>query len=257
MKQLNVSHIQHFSVGDGPGIRTTVFLKGCNLRCPWCHNPENISPKPQRLFFEKAKKEVLYGKLMTIDEVMSEVLEDRDFYKQSGGGVTISGGEPLLQSKAVAELCTQLKKEDISTVIDTAGNVPWECFETVADSTDIFYFDYKTGNEQTCSDIIGGSLNRIRDNLRALILKGYCVHVRIPLIPGMNTGEDSCMEICRQLIELGVKKVDLIPFHRMATGKYEALGMTYQYASTLPLYPEELFHIEAIYRNYFTITTEK
>lgn len=257
MEQLNVSNIQHFSTGDGPGIRTTVFLKGCNLRCPWCHNPENISPKPQRLFFEKANKAVTYGRFMTVDEVMAEVMEDLDFYKASGGGVTVSGGEPLLQSRAVSALCKKLKSEGVSTVIDTAGDVPWENFEHVTENVDLFYFDYKSGSEAVYSDIIGGSLGRIRENLRKLIAGDHPVQIRIPVIPDINTEDDACEEICRQLKDLGIQKVDLLPFHRMGSGKYDALGIKYEYAERPPLSAEELSRIKAIYQNHFTVSTEK
>ena len=257
MEQLNVSNIQHFSTGDGPGIRTTVFLKGCNLRCPWCHNPENISAKPQRLFFEKANKEVNYGRFMTVDEVIAEVMEDLDFYKASGGGVTVSGGEPLLQSKAVAALCERLKEEGISTVIDTAGDVPWENFERVLKNVDIFYFDYKSGNAAVYSDIIGGSPDRIRENLRRLIAGGHPVQIRIPVIPDINTADEACEEICRQLSDMGIQKVDLLPFHRMGSGKYDALGMKYEYAEKPPLSAEEISRIATIYKKHFTITIEK
>ena len=108
MMQLNISDIQHFSVGDGPGIRTTVFLKGCNLHCPWCHNPETISPEPITLHYPKARKTVSYGRKTPVCDVVTEVMEDVDFYRQSGGGVTVSGGEPLLQYEGVAELAKAL-----------------------------------------------------------------------------------------------------------------------------------------------------
>lgn len=99
--ELNVSHIQHFSVGDGAGLRTTVFLKGCNLRCPWCHNPETWSSETQILRYEQIGKEVISGKKLRIEEIVEDVLTDKDFYESSGGGVTISGGEAMLQAAGV------------------------------------------------------------------------------------------------------------------------------------------------------------
>lgn len=254
---LNVSNIQHFSVGDGPGIRTTVFLKGCNLRCPWCHNPETISREAQELLFNATGKRVLYGKAMTLDEVMREVMEDADFYRESGGGVTASGGEPLLQSEGVAALFARLKELGISTLVDTAGCVPWECFERVIDVTDVFYFDVKTGNESAYQSVIGADGARVFENLRRLIAIGADVHARIPLIPNFNTLRASCDEICQRLLWAGVGRVDLLPFHRMGSAKYEALGLEYPYRDTTPQPSEEIARIAENYKKYFTVTTEK
>ena len=144
MMTLNVSDIQHFSTGDGPGIRTTVFLKGCNLRCPWCHNPETISTEPQTLHFKQAGSTQTYGSRMPLHQLLLQLLEDEDFYRASGGGVTVSGGEPLLQAAGVAALGKELRERGISVVVDTAGCVPWERFAEVLDATDLFYFDYKS-----------------------------------------------------------------------------------------------------------------
>ena len=119
MIQLNISDIQHFSVGDGPGIRTTIFCKGCNLRCPWCHNPETISRDTVTLTYPKANKSVTYGRLMTEEEILREVMEDVDFYRESGGGVTVSGGEPLLQAEAVVELAKALQAIHYSLHLET------------------------------------------------------------------------------------------------------------------------------------------
>ena len=126
MRVLNVSDIQHFSTGDGPGIRTTVFLKGCNLRCPWCHNPETISAAPQTLTFAHANRTQTYGHAMTAQQVLAQVLEDEDFYCASGGGVTFSGGEPLLQADGVAEIAKEVKPDFIktSTGFGTSGATP-------------------------------------------------------------------------------------------------------------------------------------
>ena len=121
MKELVLTNIQRFSIGDGPGIRTTVFFKGCNLHCPWCHNPETISPEINEL----------YGEKYTVDEVMKEIMEDYAFYQESGGGVTLSGGEPLLQADGCAELARACTDAGISVLLDTAGNVDFSLFEKV------------------------------------------------------------------------------------------------------------------------------
>ena len=239
MIQLNISDIQHFSTGDGPGIRTTVFLKGCNLRCPWCHNPETISSSPVTLTYPKANKAVTYGRRMTPSEVVADVMEDLDFYRQSGGGVTVSGGEPLLQYEAVAELAQALYEKDISVILDTAGCVPWRCFEAVLPFVDTVFFDWKTSDTACMKERIGGDLALIRDNLTRLIATGKDVHIRIPLIPGVNTDEEAVNAISADLQKAGVRNVALLPFHRLAVGKYDALGISYPYRDTPPLPTEE------------------
>ena len=253
---LNVSDIQHFSTGDGPGIRTTVFLKGCNLRCPWCHNPETISAAPQTLTFAQANRTQTYGHAMTAQQVLAQVLEDEDFYRASGGGVTFSGGEPLLQADGVAEVAKALGAQGISVVVDTAGCVPWESFAAVLDVTDLFYFDYKTPYPDAYREVVGGDYALIYGNLCKLIASGAHVHVRVPLIPGVNTDAQACAKACEQLRAAGVQYVDLLPFHRMGTGKYEALGKAYAYAGVQPLSFEETSQIASIYRQYFEISIE-
>ena len=254
--EINVSSIQHFSVGDGPGIRTTEFLKGCNLKCPWCHNPETISGESQELLFKENNKRVTYGKKMSLEEVIGEVMEDEIFYEDGGGGVTVSGGEPLLQSRAVAELLQALKRKGISTLVDTAGCVPWEAFERVLDVTDIFYFDVKIGDSEKYASVIGGDAERIFDNLSRLQKSGCRFHVRIPLIPGFNTDDEECAKICERLNEIGVEEVHLLPFHRLGSSKYEALGKTYSYKDVSPLGKEDIGRIADIYKKHFKITIE-
>ena len=256
MDALNVSHIQHFSTGDGPGIRTTVFLKGCNLRCPWCHNPETISPLPQALHFRQAGRTQTFGVRMEKEPLLLQLIEDEDFYRVSGGGVTFSGGEPLLQAEGVAEVAKELRARGISVVVDTAGCVPWERFARVLDVTDLFYFDYKSPDPDTYKEGIGGDQALVYGNLCRLIAGGADVHVRVPLIPGINTAAESCRQACEQLCKAGVRHVDLLPFHRMGTGKYEALGKAYAYAAVKPLTPEEIEQIASIYRQYFEVTIE-
>lgn len=256
MKELNVSCIQRFSTGDGPGIRTTVFLKGCNLHCPWCHNPENIFPGPQTLEYKSANKKVTYGKIMKTVDVLSDVMEDIEFYKESGGGVTFSGGEPMLQSDALSELCAMLKGQGISTLIDTAGCVPWSDFEAVLDNADTFYYDYKTADRGIYANVIGGDVDLIYSNLEKLIKAGKNVHVRIPLIPGINTDKSECERICEDLKKAGAHYVDLLPYHRLGSAKYAALGIDYAYKN-VPMQPKAAIEeIKEIYKNHFITVIE-
>ena len=257
MMQLNISDIQHFSTGDGPGIRTTVFLKGCNLRCPWCHNPETISPTPVTLTYKNANKTVTYGRYMTVEEVLSEVMEDADFYRESDGGVTVSGGEPLLQYEAVAELAKSLQDKGISVILDTAGGVAWSRFEAVLPFVDTVFFDWKTSDPAFMKERIGGDLSLIKENLTRLIASGTNVHIRIPLIPEVNTSEEAVAATVRHLREAGAKTVALLPFHRLAVGKYEAMGLEYPYRSTPPLPVEEAKSIAKMLEPHFTVYIEK
>ena len=255
MTNLNISCIQRFSTGDGPGIRTTVFLKGCNLKCPWCHNPENISPAPQTLCYNTGKK-ITYGKMMTADEIVDDVIEDIDFYRESGGGVTFSGGEPLLQSKNLSELAKALKDKGISVLVDTAGCVPWDNFEDVIRCTDIFFYDYKTADEVLCKTVINADKALILSNIKRLIKENKTVHVRIPLIPGFNESAEECEKIIKDLTESGVKYVDLLPFHRLGSSKYEAMGLEYAYKNVTPPKKEDIEKIKSIYEKYFTVSIE-
>ncbi len=257
MMELNISDIQHFSVGDGDGIRTTVFLKGCSLRCPWCHNPETISAAPQTLTFAQAGRTVTYGRRMNVEAVVDEVLEDTDFYRTSGGGVTLGGGEPLLQSEAVAELAKALRDKDIHVIIDTAGHIPWEAFERVLPYANTFFYDWKTSDAALCRNTLGGDIDRIRSNLGRLVASGAAVRVRIPLIPGVNTSPEATDAMISDLGAAGVRRVDLLPFHRLAVGKYDAMGLSYAYRNTPPLPPKEVEAIAARYRAYFVAGIEK
>ena len=257
MIQLNISDIQHFSVGDGPGIRTTIFCKGCNLRCPWCHNPETISRDTVTLTYPKANRSVTYGRLMTVDEIVTEVMEDADFYRESGGGVTVSGGEPLLQAEAVAELAKALQAQGVSVLLDTAGCVPWSRFEVVLPYVNTVFFDWKTSHPTVMKERIGGDLALVRSNLARLLQTDKDIHIRIPLIPAINTTEEALTAIAADLREVGAKTVALLPFHRLAVGKYEAMGMQYPYRDTPPLSAETLRRATELLSKDFTVYTEK
>ena len=257
MYELNLANIQHFAVGDGPGIRSTVFLKGCNLHCPWCHNPETVSPEPQLLVYKAAGKKIAYGERMTVDAVLKNVLQDIDFYKASGGGVTVSGGEPFLQAEAVAELCDKLQRHGIHTLLDTAGNVPQKNLETVLPYTDCFFYDWKTPDPQVCAKVIGGDFGRIFENLSWLLTTGREVHIRMPLIPGINDKPEDLIESADKLRKIGAKHIDILPFHRLGSGKYEAMGLSYAYADVLPPSDEQVKKAADFYRQYFSVYIEK
>jgi pyruvate formate lyase activating enzyme len=254
--KINISDVQHFSVGDGQGIRTTVFFKGCNLCCPWCHNPENLSFSPVVLRYKAIGKTEMKGKKVSIDDILPELLEDKDFYIESGGGITLSGGEVMLQPEGAAALAKKLKEYGISTIIDTAGSVSYDAFEKVNPFVQGYLFDFKTADENKYSKI-GGDLKTVTENLMKLIKSSAKVQVRIPLIPDFNTDEASVIKICETLAGIGINEVELLPFHRLGGAKYEALGMDYLYRDCQPIPKEKLDEINNLYSKYFKTKIER
>ena len=252
---LNISDIQHFSVGDGEGIRTTVFLKGCNLRCPWCHNPENLSKDPTILHYRATGKTEVLGRLVSADEILTELLEDKDFYNESNGGVTFSGGEAMLQASELVPLVKLLYERGVSVLVDTAGCVKYSSFQKLNPFITGYLFDFKTADGDKYREI-GGNLELVSENLRRLCADGMSVRIRIPLIPRFNTSLSSTKAICERLQDIGIKHVDLLPFHRLGSAKYEAMGLEYAYQTQQPLTKEELGKIVAIYKTYFSVKIE-
>ncbi|MBQ3095187.1 MAG: radical SAM protein [Clostridia bacterium] len=250
----NIANIQHFSVGDGDGIRTTLFFKGCNLRCPWCHNPETLSAAPVTLAYPHGAQDC--GRRIPEAEILAELMEDADFYRESGGGVTFSGGEVLLQAQAAQSLAARLKAAGISLFVDTAGCAPFSAIEALLPYADTWLFDYKTASPQKFREVIGGDLALVEENLQRLLARGAKVRIRIPLIPGFNTHAEDVALICSRLKEFGITEVDLLPFHRLGSGKYEALGLVYAYRDTPPQMPEEKARLRALYETHFTVTME-
>ena len=252
---LNISNIQHFSVGDGEGIRTTVFFKGCNLRCPWCHNPENLNAHPDVLQYPSTGKIETIGRLVSAEEILAELLEDKDFYDESNGGVTFSGGEAMLQASELVPLARLLKENGVSILVDTAGCVPYSSFQRLNPFVTGYLFDFKTAEEDKYQEI-GGTLGLVVENIRQLREDGKKVCIRIPLIPSFNTSPRSIQAICERLRDIGIKHVDILPFHRLGSAKYEAMGLEYAYKTQQPLTKEELSKIEAIYKTYFSVKIE-
>jgi len=241
-----ISEIQRFSLGDGGGIRTTVFMQGCNLRCPWCHNPETIDPEGSILFYKNlcvscgkcadgclngARK--VSGKRMAVDEVYHIISQDIEFYIKSNGGATISGGEPLLQIDFCIELAKKCFENNISVIIDTAGDVPFDTFEKMIPFIDCFYFDLKCDIESYKK--IGADGKRVYNNLSRLssITETKTV-VRIPVIPGVNSNHEVINSFAGFLSDLNICEAHLLPFHRLGSGKYPALGLKYAFDDCVP-----------------------
>ena len=274
-----VTDIQRFTTRDGPGIRTTVFMKGCSLRCLWCHNPEAIHAGRELCFHvrkcvgcgacaaacSKSKFTEGHGAYVfdtdcvncgkcavvcpagaiteasqerTLEEILKTVLRDRSFYR-SDGGVTLSGGEPLLQ-KDLPHLLRALREQGIHTAVDTAFCVPWERIEAAMPHTSLFLTDIKAIDPQLHKKLTGVDNRSILDNLRRLAESGAAFWIRVPVIPGCNCGEMAAIaDFVRSLNRPDVP-VELIPYHNMAGGKYASLGLPMPLEELQPPTKEEM-----------------
>lgn len=226
-----VTNIQRFSLHDGPGIRTTVFLKGCSLHCPWCANPENLLPYPEA--YVKDGKQGTYGQFLSCDEIYHEIIKDRIFYDQTDesdglgiqrGGVTFSGGEPLLQFDVLEPLLVKLKDEKISICVETCLFVPADKLLLAFKYVDLFYVDIKILDREKCRHILGGNLDQYFSNLKELVKEEKSIVFRIPLIGGFTDDEQNIMRMADLLSVYRPRKVELIKEHNLGKNKYESLG---------------------------------
>ncbi len=223
--------IKRFAVHDGPGIRTTVFFKGCPLRCWWCHNPESFDMKPI-----KASKRVILGDKIfddceiigrdySLEELMVEISKDEVFYKESGGGVTFSGGEPLLQFDFLLALCHQCRQKAISVTLDTSGYTDQETFKKILPEVDIFLFDLKIMDETNHKRYAGSSNQKILKNLKLAAESGKRTIIRYPLIPGINDDQDNIEAMAAEMKNLCLTEINILPYHRIAGDKYQRLNL--------------------------------
>jgi pyruvate formate lyase activating enzyme len=222
--------IKHFAVHDGPGIRTTIFFKGCPLNCWWCHNPESISSKPETIQvikkigkqdFTEQKK---IGKLFSIDQLITEIEKDNIFYEESGGGVTFSGGEPLFQSEFLALLAHECMKRKIHTTLDTSGYADFTTFKKISEFIDLFFIDIKLIDNNEHKRYTGVANHKIMQNLQYLSQTGKKVTFRYPVIPQINNKD----EHIEQLINLArhhTDEIHLLPYHKIGMHKYKELGI--------------------------------
>lgn len=216
--------IEEFAVNDGPGIRTTVFLKGCPLRCAWCHNPEGWSPEPQWL--DKKGRKELCGYEISADDLARKVSRDRDLYRDSGGGVTFTGGEPLSQAKFLCEVMALLP--DIHKAVETSGYASPEVFGKVLELADLLLFDIKLADSDLHRRYTGVGNGLILGNLALLRESGKPFVARIPLIPGVNDTREN-MEATARLLNgaKGLQRVELLRYHKTAGAKYPMAGLPY------------------------------
>lgn len=264
-----IFNIQKFSINDGPGIRTTVFMKGCPLNCLWCHNPESKSRKTE-IFFDARKcvgcrscevcpygchvftdtehifnreKCIACGKCAaecytdalelvgtekSVEEIIAEVMKDEAFYENSGGGMTLSGGEPMFQFDFTYELLKRAKENGLHTCIETCGFAKWEQYEKIADLVDIFLFDYKETDPGKHKEFTGVTNELILENLKKLDEKGCKTVLRCPIIPGLNDTDEHFTGIAKTANSLrNVLEINVEPYHPLGKGKSEMLGKEY------------------------------
>lgn len=267
----NILNIERYHYTDGNGIRIMVFMKGCNLKCLWCSNPESQRYNPQ-IAFNKNKcvncgrcltqclqqaiyidggeicmdyslcrncgrcvnacfndARILYGKEMSVDEVMAEILKERNYFVRSKGGVTFSGGEAALQADFVRECSRRCQLEYINTAIETAGAVPWEQLWHAVEYIDEVLFDIKTLEARDFEKISREPLQLVLHNFSKLCAKGKQVRIRCPIIPGFNYSMEFIKKVVNVALENGVKQIDLLPFHQMGSYKYKSLNKPYAF----------------------------
>ena len=267
--------IKRYAIHDGPGIRTTVFLKGCPLSCQWCHNPESQRERPEILYYEErctlcgacasvckhgaigvvddhltldqslcvgcgdcvracpndARK--LAGRVMSVDQVVLEIVKDTLFYEESGGGVTLSGGEPLMQAEFTRDIAARCHELDIHSALDTSGYAPEEALIKVAGVIDLFLYDVKTLDDATHLAHTGVSNRSILRNLRMLDDMRKRIWIRFPLVPGVNDDEHSLSDLIDLICSLrAVESLQVLPYHRAGAGKYQRLGREYAFLET-------------------------
>jgi pyruvate formate lyase activating enzyme len=271
MKKAVIFDIRRYAIHDGPGIRTTVFLKGCPLRCWWCHNPEGQDRKPELVYrknrctgcgecLKSCQREALSlmaksvsvnrencvlcgncshvcpsdalaiaGKQVSVREVLEEIEKDRTFYEESDGGVTFSGGEPLLQPDFLNALLHECKERAIHTVVDTCGFAQYEIIERIRDKVDLFLYDIKTMDNRKHRKYTGASNEQILKNLKTLAEKGSSIVISLPIIPSINDDDENVTKTAEFIGSLpNIQQVNLLPYHRAGIEKYKSLGKPYK-----------------------------
>jgi pyruvate formate lyase activating enzyme len=274
MTEGTIFDIQRYSIHDGPGIRTTVFLKGCPLNCWWCHNPESQRYGPLLVFWKDrcigcgdcericpehavsvagilheidrekcrccgscakacpAAALEMIGRTVTVEYVMKEIEKDLIFYDQSGGGVTFSGGEPLMQPEFLKSLLKECRARDIHTAVDTSGYASWDVLSGLYGFTGLFLYDIKHMDDNVHTKVTGVSNRIILENLERLAKVHSRIIVRVPLVPSINDDRANITKTARFISSIGLREVNVLPYHRTGMDKYARLGKEYRLTDT-------------------------
>ncbi|HGK4781702.1 TPA: [formate-C-acetyltransferase]-activating enzyme [Enterobacter cloacae] len=251
-----IFNIQRYSLNDGAGIRTVVFFKGCPHRCPWCANPESISPKIETV---RRESKCLHcapclrdadecpsgaferiGRDVTLDELEREVMKDDVFFRSSGGGVTLSGGEVLMQAPFATQLLKRLRRYGIHTAIETAGDAPLSRLLPLARQCDEVLFDLKIMDPEQARSVTAVNLPRVLENLTQLVAEGINVIPRVPLIPGYTLTDANMASVLAFLLPSGIRQLHLLPFHSYGEPKYRLLGQQWSMREVSPPTADEV-----------------
>jgi len=241
--------IKKYAIHDGPGIRTTVFFKGCSMGCQWCHNPESKHFGVENFTVQDRVKKITkaetVGYEITVDELLEIINKDSVFYDESGGGVTFSGGEPTVQPEFLLEVLKACKGEDLHTVVDTCGETSWKIFEQIMDYVDLFLFDIKLINNIEHNKYTGVSNKQIHENLKKLIEMDKNIELRVPLIPDVTDTENNIEDIVKFISELKKKpSVTLLPYNSLNRDKLERFCMQNKLGKLKPQSQKKLFTIK-------------
>lgn len=248
-KKGRIFDVQRYSIHDGMGIRTIVFLKGCVLRCKWCCNPESQNYEIERMIVDG--KEKIIGRDVTVEEVMEIVEKDRPYYRRSGGGLTLSGGESLCQPDFAKALLMCAKKSGISTAMESMGCASYEVIDQILPYLDTYLLDIKHTNPNKHKEFTGKENTLMLENARKIAQSGKTnLVIRVPVIPTFNDTPEEIADIARFADKLtGVKKIHLLPYHRLGQDKYERLNREYLLSDILPPENEHMEMLKKVVEN--------
>ena len=252
MEEGIIFDVKKYAIHDGPGIRTTVFLKGCPLNCWWCHNPEGIDKKPERApdfnggfkLNDPFTQSNIIGEKVSDEDLFREILKDRIYYEESGGGVTFSGGEPLLQHKFLKSMLEKCKEEGFYTALDTTGYAEFTIISEILPLVDVFLYDLKIIDNEKHQKYTGVSNKKIIDNLKRLSKLDSRINLRVPIIPDITDTEENIEGMINLMDNInGICKVNLLPFHNVKK-KYAKLDKEYKLSESKSIKEDELKKIK-------------
>ncbi len=237
--------IQRFSVHDGPGVRTIIFLKGCFLRCKWCCNPESQKREIETMIVDG--KEKVMGRDVTVEELMTDIEKDRIYYRRSGGGVTLSGGESLAQPDFAATILRACKEKGINTALESTACAKYEKIQKILPYLDLYLMDIKHINSEKHKQFTTQPNELILENAKRLAVDAKKLIIRVPVIPTFNDTEEEIRDIARFTKSLGtVEELHLLPYHRLGEDKYKGLGRTYEMQGIQQIPEEHIKKLKAV-----------